>query len=273
MKQVLLIAGLVFQLFVSTQVLANKSEFPGRVEFPEVAVMSMAQLQAKFNDVVIVDARSSYEYETLRIKGALNISVAASDFNSKVLKLRKNTTAAIVFYCNGRTCFKSYKAVEKAKKAGVSNVFAYDAGMFEWAKANPKKSVLRNISPINTSDIISKDSYKSRLLDAQAFINKARKSDKSTLVLDIRDMYQRAGISFFPGKERWASLDQKKRLVRYLKSAFKKNKTILVYDEVGKQAYWFQYALEEAGIKDYYFMKGGARSYYKIIENKVKAKI
>ena len=31
-----------------------------------------------------------------------------------------------------------------------------------------------------------------------------------------------------------------------------------VYDEAGKQVRWLMYRLEQAGVKDYYFMKGGA---------------
>ncbi len=266
MKQSIVIIGLILQMLVAGLSVAAEVGFPGRAEFPEVPVMKMTSLQARFNDVVIVDTRSSYEYETLRIKGALHIPVSADDFTTKVKKLRKNTKAPIVFYCNGRTCYKSYKAVTKAQKAKVDNIYAYDAGMFEWAKANPNKSVLRNISPINPDEIISKEVYKKRLLDADSFVTKIYKSKQPLQVLDIRDMYQRAGVSIFPGKERWASLDQKKRLQRYLDRAVKKNKIVLVYDQVGKQAYWFQYALEEAGIKDYYFMDGGARSYYKMIE-------
>jgi len=269
MKHLTLISVLIFQLFIASFSMAAKPDFPGRVEFPDVPVMEMKDLQAKFKDVVIVDTRSAYEFETLRIKGAQHISVAGSDFERKVASLRKSTTKPIVFYCNGRTCYKSYKAVTKAQKKKIGNVFAYDAGMFEWAKANPARSVLRNVSPIKSEDIISKDLYKTRLLDVASFTKKVHESNKSTLVLDIRDMYQRAGMSFFPGKERWASLDHEKRLQRYLKRAQKQKKTILVYDQVGKQAYWFQYALEEAGIKNYYFMKGGAQSYYKMIEKKI----
>jgi len=266
MKHALSILGLTIQFFIVSLAMAGDTGFPGRTDFPEVPVMEMQNLRARFSDVVIVDTRSSYEFETLRIKGALHISVAASDFSSKVAKLRQKTSAPIVFYCNGRTCYKSYKAVKKAQKENIKNIFAYDAGMFEWAGTYPNMSVLRNTSPVNPKEIISKDVYNKRLLTASKFVDKIYHSDKTTQVLDIRDMYQRAGISFFPGKERWVSLDNKKRLKRFLSRAKKKNKTVLVYDEVGKQAYWFQYALEEAGIKNYYFMKGGARSYYKMIE-------
>jgi len=33
-----------------------------------------------------------------------------------------------------------------------------------------------------------------------------------------------------------------------------------VYDKVGKQTRWFQYYLEQQGLKDYYFLAGGAEA-------------
>jgi len=35
-----------------------------------------------------------------------------------------------------------------------------------------------------------------------------------------------------------------------------------VYDKVGKQTRWFQYYLEQQGLKDYYFLAGGAEGYH-----------
>ncbi|MEK7816390.1 MAG: hypothetical protein AAB294_06180, partial [Pseudomonadota bacterium] len=46
-----------------------------------------------------------------------------------------------------------------------------------------------------------------------------------------------------------------------IERAKKEKKTLLVYDQVGKQVQWFQYYLESRGLKDYYFMKGGAQAY------------
>ena len=40
---------------------------------------------------------------------------------------------------------------------------------------------------------------------------------------------------------------------------------IFIYDEVGKQVRWLQYALEKANVKNYYFMHNGARGYYDIM--------
>jgi rhodanese-related sulfurtransferase len=236
--------------------------FPGRAEFPAVPVYELGQLHAKLGEVTVVDARSPYEFETLRIKDARNIPVAAKSFEEEVAKLRASTDKPIVFYCNGRSCYKSYIAVKKAREARVDNVYAYDAGIFEWAQAYPRQAVLLDKSPINPKDLIPNERFKARLLDPDSFSDRATRPDRSAMVLDVRDKFQRAGIGFYPGRERWVSLDQKEKLTRYIQKALRENKTLLVYDEVGKQVRWLQYALEKAGVKKYYFMHKGASGYF-----------
>ena len=117
-----------------------------------------------------------------------------------------------MFYCNGRTCFKSYHAVKKANAVGIKNTYAFDAGIFEWVKSQPKHSEL--LGKIG------------------------------------------AGIALE------SNYDDQKKFAKYLNKAKTKNKTLFIYDEVGKQVRWLQYALEEMGIKEYYFMNKGAKAYY-----------
>ena len=81
--------------------------------------------------------------------------------------------------------------------------------------------------------------------------------------MDVRDMYQRAGVGFFIGIERWVSMDNEKKLAKYLKKAKAENRTLYIYDEAGKQVRWLQYTLERHNVKDYYFMKKGAKGFYK----------
>jgi rhodanese-related sulfurtransferase len=241
---------------------ANSDEFPGRAKYPDLPYMELGDLYGKRNDVLIVDARSMLEFDTLKIKGAVNIPVASKSFENQVLDLRKSTTKPIVFYCNGRKCMKSFIAVKKAKAVGVNNVYAYDAGIFEWTVAYPDEAVLLEQTPVNISALISKKDFSKRLLTPDVFSTKAIDMGKQSMVLDVRDKFQRAGIGFYPGKERWVSLDNMKKLEKYLLKAKKSNKTLFIYDEVGKQVRWLQYALEKHGIKDYYFMDKGARAYY-----------
>ena len=253
----------VFLLSLLSPALSNASnDFPGRAEFPTVATYEKKDLFNNFNEVIIVDTRSQYEYSTLRIKGAVNIPVSSKTFAKEVKLLRNKSLKPIVFYCNGRSCYKSYKAAKHADRAGIKNTFAYDAGMFEWAKTFPQKSTLLGQSPINPADIISSTKYKKHLISPKTFGKYAFNDKNNGLVLDIRDSQQRAaGIGLFLGVERWASIENPGKIKTYIAKAKAKKQPIYIYDEVGKQVRWLQYALEEQNVKNYYFMDKGAKGY------------
>jgi rhodanese-related sulfurtransferase len=259
---------ILLSLFLFTSLLFNSafaadSGFPGRAKFPEIKVVEKTQLIKMMNKVVIVDARSSLEFKTLRIKGAINIPVSSKQFVANVKKLREKNKKPIVFYCNGRTCMKSYVATKKSIKAKIKNVSAYDAGMFEWAKTYPKQAELFGISPVKKSDIIPSKQFKARLLPPKQFGYNFFNVGTNNKILDVRDKYQRGASGFFPGKETWISMDDEERLKQFISQARKDKKTLYIYDEVGKQVRWLQYALKDAGMNNFYFMKKGAKAYYK----------
>lgn len=250
----------IFSVSVAAQ--AQDAGFPGRAKYPEVPIYAKAALKQHMPQLVVVDARSSLEFETLRIKGALNIPVAGKQFEAEVKALRAQTSKPIVFYCNGRTCMKSYLAVKKAMAAGVKNIYAYDAGMFEWVETYPDASELLGKSPVNPRAIISLQAFKQHLLTPDDFSNKAYELGSKSLVLDVRDKYQRGAAGLFPGKERWVSLDKTRQINSYIEQAKKANKTLFIYDEVGHQVQWLQYTLEQENMPNYFFMANGARAYY-----------
>lgn len=262
MKNLLAVMVMLVSVFSNSTVLA-KDGFPGRTEFPEIPVFEKNDLAKNYANVVIVDARSSLEFDTLRIKGAVNIPVADRDFAKRVKALSKsNANKKIVFYCNGRSCYKSYQAAKTAMQHGVKNVAAYDAGMFEWAETYPKHAVLLGQSPVDPAKIISKTKLKSRFIDAKTFTETVRSTPrKEFMIMDVRDMYQRAGVGFFPGMEKWVSLDDQKKLVKYIQKARDNNKTLYIYDEAGKQVRWLQYTLERENLTNYYFMTEGAHGF------------
>ena len=243
---------------------AANEEYPYRVRYPDVTIMTTDELNKKFNEVVVIDVRSKYEYDTLHVKDAINIPLK-SGFGDKVAALRQKQNKPFVFYCNGKTCHKSYDAALLADKARVDRVFAYDAGIFDWAKAQPEKTALLGKSPIKPGELIDEKDFKERLLAPKAF--DAKVGDKS-IVLDVRDKRQRDS-ALFPFKEQRAQLDEMKKIDAVVDEAKAKNKTLLVYDEAGKQVQWFQYYLESKGIKDYYFMKGGAQGHFDALYGKV----
>jgi len=251
----------LFSLLLSAAVSAD-DDFPGRTKYKKIPYIELAELYKKLNDVVVVDARSALEFKTLRVKTAINIPVASENFETEVTKLRESTDKPIVFYCNGHTCMKSYIAVKKSIAANINDVLAFDAGIFDWTKAYPEQSILLGNSPVNLTKLIPKSSFKKRLLSPDDFSDRATSNRQQHMIIDVRDKFQRAGIGFYPGIERWASLDQQQKLEAYVKKAVKQNRTLLIYDEVGKQVRWLQYALEKAGAKKYYFMNKGAKGYF-----------
>lgn len=132
-------------LFTAQAVMAN--ETPATLDGVKTATAEDVQkLQAA--GATIVDTRITSEYAEEHIKGA--VSVAYHEKSAKVVgfdagqdefavaKLPASKGQAIVMYCNGPTCWKSYKASVVAAKAGYTNIHWYRAGFPDWkAKGLP----------------------------------------------------------------------------------------------------------------------------------------
>jgi len=245
-------------LFIATSSQAISEPFPHREKFKDVPVIESQELMNKLSSVNVVDVRSKYEYQTLHIKGAVNIPLSKLDFAAEVARLIRTNSKPVVFYCNGGTCKKSYKAVKAALKGGVRGTTAYDAGIYAWAQAYPQYSVLLGKNPMNANDFIDNKTYKARIIEAKRF---EKMMGPNAIVLDIRDRIQR-DLQLFPFNEHRAELDDVASIRNYVLMAKQSNKTLLVYDKVGKQVRWFQYYLEKHGVRNYYFMKGGSEGYY-----------
>jgi len=250
---------LFFCFTLSSQLQAD--EFPGRKLYPGAPTVEREALNKRKSDVVVVDVRSEYEFQTLRMVGAINIPLASPTFVQKMDELRKIYPAKeIVVYCNGRTCKKSYKATLKCRKSNIKNVTAYDAGIFDWARSYPDQAILLGETPVNPKKLIPKSTFKKKLLTPTDFGTLMAKRD--AIVLDIRDSFQREALALFPGVELRVDLDDIKRLDRIIEKAKRENKTVLVYDAAGKQVRWLMYYLEKKGVKNYAFMEGGAHGYF-----------
>ncbi len=237
--------------------------FPGRHTYPHVKVYETDQLNQEYDNVDIVDARSTFEYEVLHINKAKNIPLHDRAFTKKVRQLQKDGKP-IVFYCNGHTCYKSYKAAKRARIDGIRNVFAYDAGIFDWARAHPEKATLLGHTPVDPDKLISKADLKKHLLSPKAFNDKIT---DETLILDIREPAQRGLLELFPYRQESISMGETQKLRKFLMATKKSGRPLMVYDEVGKQVRWLQYYLQDIGIKNYYFLQGGVKNFFKSLKN------
>ncbi len=262
MKQFIQCNVLMAFMLVLPHAFAKNEGFPGRAQFPDIPVIEMTALAQQMDKVMIIDTRSQLEFNTLQIKGATNLPIADKSFGDRLQALRATTDKSLVFYCNGRTCYKSYLAVKEAQRRKINNTFAYDAGMFDWAKTYPQHTVLLGKNPIRPQDILTDTQFEQHLLDTEQFTQMAFDMGSKSILLDVRDMYQRAGAGIFATKERWITLDDREKLQQVFEQAIREKRTIFIYDEVGKQVQWLQYAMIRSGVKDYYFLKHGAKGYF-----------
>ncbi len=257
-----MIANLLL-LVLSTPSFATDADFPLRAEYAGVPWITTDDLAARYHSVVVVDVRSEFEFDVIHIANAKHLPVAKASFIADVGSLvEEDMSSELVFYCNGHTCAKSYKATKKALDAGYSKATAYDAGVFEWTTAHPDRSVLLGDSPVDPTQIISAESLAAHTLDSRAFEVGVAKSD--TRLIDMREPIQRKKTPDFAGKK--PANYYSKRLVELLKQdSFKKSskgKVLYFYDAVGKQVRWLQYHLEAEGYEDYYFLEGGVWSIF-----------
>ncbi len=245
-----------------TESYAADSEYPGRKIYLDTPYITLEQFTQEFNDVIVVDVRSGYEYSTLHIKNAFNIPLNSKNFIQEMQGLRKQQPQKkIITYCNGKTCMKSYKAASKCRTNGIENVVVFDAGIMDWARAKPELSVLLGKSPIDPARLISKNRFSQHLLEPNTFFKQANNS--TPLIIDVRDPLQRAGMALFIGREKRAALDDTNKLGKLIAQAKQEKRQLYIYDEAGKQVRWLMYFLEDQGATDYYFMKGGAKAYFK----------
>lgn len=240
------------------------NDYPGREIYPNIPVISTEQLYKQFDTSVIVDSRSSYEFETLRIKNAINIPLGLNNeqFIQRIKNIREHSEFPIIFYCNGHSCMKSYKAARKAIiYAKIDKVYAYDSGIFDWTKAHPDYAELLGKSPVNPEQLISKTKFKKHMLPALSFIKNA---NEKTIILDVRDRAQRDGFYIFSGHEKSIPLNETASIKSILQQAKNNQQPLYIYDAVGKQVRWLQYYLESEQVKEYYFMDGGAQAFFTI---------
>lgn len=235
---------------------AEEEGFPHRAEFPDVPYLSTEELASGYDDVITVDVRSQTEFDVVHILKARHAPIANTSFGSLLEGFRgKTAPQKIAFYCNGHTCKKSYEAAQQAMALGFQNVYAYDAGIFDWIAAYPDKAVLLGETPVPQEKIISEEAFHAKTLSVEEFTKRAK--DPNVILVDIREPFQRDVVPALP-QIRNIPLD---RLIGLLKDGEFKDKDLLIFDAVGKQVNWLQYHLEDQGYKNYFFLRKGVAAF------------
>ncbi|MBW2021024.1 MAG: rhodanese-like domain-containing protein [Deltaproteobacteria bacterium] len=238
-------------------------KFPYRSQYPNVPPISTEELASKYDagKVVIIDVRSKIEYNVIHPMGAIHLPVSKMTFVRDLGELiAQHPGKTFAFYCNGVTCLKSYEATKKAIKAGYQNCYVYDAGIPDWAIHYPEKTLLLG-KPISNPEkqLIPKSEFKKKCLSFEDF--KAKATGPNTMVIDVRDHIQSSGK--LPGLEDARSIPLDVFIPNFVERKAHQDKTLLIFDQVGKQVRWLEYYLVENGYNNYFFLKGGATAVIK----------
>ena len=134
------------------------------------------------------------------------------------------------------------------------------SGSENWARAVPERTLIlgkKQNKDIIGAYLISKDQFRAVLLTPEEFTKKSK--SRKFLVVDVREAEQREqapielqGIQQIPLGDFILKLEKQGELPRG---------NMLILDNVGKQVRWLQYFLEEYGIKNYFFLKGGVKQW------------
>jgi rhodanese-related sulfurtransferase len=138
----------ILAMALTTAAWANKPETPTATPGIKVINVDEGKQLATTKGAVFVDTRNAMNFGKGRVPGAVSASYkeksdAAPNFDASVdsfemAKLPADKNAKIVFYSDGPTGWKSYKAAVLASKAGYKNVMYMRSGYAEWeAKSMP----------------------------------------------------------------------------------------------------------------------------------------
>ncbi len=88
MKKLLSVLLLVMPGLAYSLANAASDEYPMRARYPDVRIITTADLAKQYASVVIVDVRTKYEYDTLHIKDAILLPLGTK-FGEGALALRQ----------------------------------------------------------------------------------------------------------------------------------------------------------------------------------------
>lgn len=98
----------------------------------EISIKELLGIMTGKEPYHLYDARPAKRFPAAHVPGARSAFPKDKDFLSA---LPDDKSALLVFYCGGPTCPYTGQAVEKARKAGYTNVKGFQAGLPGWKKA------------------------------------------------------------------------------------------------------------------------------------------
>lgn len=132
----------------------------------------------------------------------------------------------------------------------------YTSGVSEWLREYPDKVLFKGkeLAGDPADYFLPPEKYKAHCLSPEEFVVKSLQP--RTVVFDIRDIVGRQKFPISLVNVKHYPVD---RVVKLINSGSRRvsRKKILILDCCGTQSKWLQYALEEAGVENYFFLEGG----------------
>ena len=117
-------------------------------ESKEISVISDAQFnEIQDTDYILVDVRTTEEYESGHIQNAVNFDFYSESFQKEILSLDKS--ASIILYC--RTQNRSTKTANYLKENGYKEITVLEGGITSWVK-NGNDLVYNFTEDINSTE-------------------------------------------------------------------------------------------------------------------------
>tara|TARA_B000000441_G_C21715911_1_gene335696 strand:- start:79 stop:468 length:390 start_codon:yes stop_codon:yes gene_type:complete len=113
---------ILFLFFLVSCELYNKKQI--------ILISDSQLLEILDSDHILVDVRTSEEYDSGYIQNALNYDYYSESFVNEILSLEKNSS--IILYC--RTNNRSTKTANFLQENGYEKIFVLRDGITEWVK-------------------------------------------------------------------------------------------------------------------------------------------
>ncbi len=131
----LIIIFLFFCTCMTNVSYAANSDYRSPEQVEGTITTSLQEAKVLFDKgVVFIDVRNPRLYAKNHIPGAFHLDLKTA-FNEAAVEAIAKKDQAIVIYCSGVKCSRSYHASEKAALWGFKKVHYFRGGIVEWKKA------------------------------------------------------------------------------------------------------------------------------------------
>lgn len=126
---------LFFGMGITNATYAANSDYRSPEQVEGTITTSLQEAKDLFDKgVVFIDVRNPRLYAKKHIPDAIHLDLKEA-FNEAAVTAIAKKDQAIVIYCSGVKCSRSYRASEKAVLWGFKKVHYFRGGIVEWKKA------------------------------------------------------------------------------------------------------------------------------------------